>query len=43
MAKEPDNLVLKLLREMRDGQRKMQAVLDRHSDEFKKLPNELSE
>lgn len=43
MAKEPDNLVLKLLREMRDGQKKMQAVLDKHSEEFKKLHREILE
>jgi hypothetical protein len=37
MAREPDNLVLTLLREIRDTQEDHSRLLNQHSEEFRRL------
>ncbi|NNM72348.1 hypothetical protein [Enterovirga aerilata] len=41
MADEPENIVLRLLREIRDTQDKHSALLEDHSRQFKEIRREL--
>jgi ubiquinone biosynthesis protein UbiJ len=43
MAREPDNLVLTLLREIRDTQKDHSRLLNQHSEEFSRLNTKMEE